>query len=132
MAHQRLNPPQIFNAADYGFSQLVISNGGRTVHCSGQTAWDRDATIVGDDLETQIRQAFVNVGHALAAAGAGPADVVRQTIYVVDHKPENLAIIGPAMVAFYGPDNLPAATLIGVAALAVPDFLVEIEVTAEL
>jgi enamine deaminase RidA (YjgF/YER057c/UK114 family) len=51
-------------------------------------------------------------------------------IYVVDLEPEDVAVIGEATKAFFPEDAPPASTLIGVAALSVPDFLIEIEVTA--
>lgn len=50
--------------------------------------------------------------------------------YVVDHSPDKLDTICGAISAFYG-EVLPAPnTLIGVQALALPDFLIEIEATA--
>jgi enamine deaminase RidA (YjgF/YER057c/UK114 family) len=58
------------------------------------------------------------------------ASVVRLRTYVVDYSPDKLAVLGPALAEFYG-DSLPAAnTLLGVSALAMPEFLIEIEATA--
>ncbi len=66
----------------------------------------------------------------LAEVGATPADVVRLRTYVVNHSPEKLGPVTAEIAAFYG-DALPAAnTFIGVQALALPDFLVEIEAIA--
>ncbi len=48
----------------------------------------------------------------------------------MDYSPDMLEVLGPAIAAFYG-DNLPAAnTLIGVASLAMPEFMIEIEAMA--
>lgn len=133
MAHQRINPPSLFNSVPFGFSQVVKSHGGSTVHCSGQTSWDKNGVLVGaGDFATQCRESLKNVGHALAAAGATPADVVSIRLYVVDHKMDYLPIIGQAVTEFFGADHLPASTLLGVERLAVPDFMIEIEVTAVL
>jgi enamine deaminase RidA (YjgF/YER057c/UK114 family) len=131
MPADRLNPPDLYTAVEYGFSHATLSRGGTTIHCAGQVAWDRDHRLVGEgDLAAQCAQALANLRAVLAAAGATPADVVRLRTYVVDHTPDKLGTIGPALAAFYG-DALPAAnTLIGVQALALPGFLVEIEATA--
>ncbi|WP_414901617.1 RidA family protein [Sphingomonas flavalba] len=131
MAHHRLYPPTLFDSGPFGFSQVVKAGAGETVYCSGQTAWDKDGALIGaGDFAAQLDEALRNVGRALAAAGAATRDVVGIRIYVVDHKPDYLSIIGEAVTGFFGADHLPASTLIGVARLAIPDFLVEIEATA--
>jgi enamine deaminase RidA (YjgF/YER057c/UK114 family) len=71
-----------------------------------------------------------NVGLALAAAGAGFGDVVKITTYVVDYKPEHRTIVGQARAPFFAGGAPPASTLVGVAALALPEWLVEIEAVA--
>lgn len=71
-----------------------------------------------------------NARAVLAAAGAGPADVVRLHNHVVNHTPDKLGIVAPQRAAFCG-DALPAAnTWIGGQALAMPEFLIEIEMEA--
>ena len=130
MPSKALQPEQLFPSAPFGFSQVVVSTGSRHIHCAGQTAWDKDMGLVGGtDLGQQMRQALENVGHALEAAGASPADVVRIMTFVVDYQPEHAEVLGQAMAEFFG-ETLPAATLIGVKALAMPEFLVEVQATA--
>ncbi len=127
----RLNPPELYDALTYGFSHAAVSGAGRTIHCAGQVAWDRDCNVVGvGDLAAQTRQAAANLKAVLAAAGAGPADIVRIRTYVVDHSPDKLGVIGGEMAAFWGDVTPSPNTLIGVAALALPDFMIEIEATA--
>ena len=131
MPIQTLQPEQLFPSAPFGFSQVVVSTGSRHIHCAGQTAWDADRQLVGGmDLGKQMRQALENVGHALEAAGASPTDVVRIMTFVVDYRPDYAVVLGQAMAEFFGADTLPAATLIGVQALAMPEFLVEVQATA--
>src|ERR671916_42464 len=77
-------------------------------------------------LAGQARQAFANVGRALRAAGAEPDQVARITIYVVDHRPEYLPVISAARIAVFG-DHKPADTLLGVATLAEPGYLIEVD-----
>ncbi|HEC01480.1 MAG TPA: RidA family protein [Sphingomonadales bacterium] len=131
MSRDVVNPESMYRTVEYGFSQATTSTCRKTIHCAGQVAWNKDYIVVGsDDLAAQCTQVFKNLKEVLAAAGATPKDVVRMRTYVVNYSPDKLEIIGPAIAAFYG-DVLPAAnTLLGVTALAMPDFLIEVEVTA--
>lgn len=132
MSRNAINPPSQFNSLQYAFSHAIASDGKKLIHCAGQTAWDRDCNLIGgNDVAAQARQALANLKDVLAAAGASPADVVRMRTYVVNHRPELLGTVGAAIAEFYG-DALPAAnTWIGVQCLALPEFLIEIEVTAQ-
>ena len=131
MANKHIQPDDLWPSAQYGFSQVVVSTGTKIIHCAGQTAWDKDMNVVGgDDLEQQTAQALENIKNALAAAGASMKDVVRLDVYVVDYNPDKLSPIGAAMSRYFDPDHLPANTLLGIAALAMPEFLIEITATA--
>ncbi len=131
MAREVINPDDMYNAVEYGFSHAVAHRGGKVIECSGQVAWDDERNLVGEgDLAVQTAKCFDNLKRVLAHAGATPADVVRLKTYVVDHTPEKLGIIGPAIAEFFGDELPPANTLLGVKALALPGFLIELEVTA--
>jgi enamine deaminase RidA (YjgF/YER057c/UK114 family) len=113
------------------FSQVVVSSGIRTIYTAGQVSIDERGALVGaDDLAAQTTQAMRNVGLALAAAGATYADVVKITTYVVNYRPEHRAVIGKARAPFFASSMPPASTLVGVNALALPDWLVEVEAVA--
>ncbi len=131
MTREAINPETMYGSVRYGFSHAVKTSGEVTIHCAGQVAWDKDYNLVGPgDIAAQARQALGNLKEVLAAAGASVADVARMRTYVVDQKPEYLESVGAAIAEFYG-DVTPAAnTWIGVQSLALPDFLIEIEVTA--
>lgn len=133
MKRSAINPTSMYNAVQFGFSHAVESEGGRLLHLAGQVAWDANGELVGPgDLAAQAAQCFANLSEVLAACGASAQNVVRLRTYVVDYSPDKLEIIGPAIGGFYG-DVTPAAnTLIGVQALAMPDFLIEVEATAVL
>ena len=131
MAQDRINPDSLYDAVSYGFSHAALQNSGRTLHLAGQVAWDKDCNVVGaGDLATQTRQALENLRTVLASAGATPADIVRLRTYVVDHTPDKLGIVLPEIGAFYDGAVPAPNTFIGVQALALPDFLIEIEATA--
>lgn len=124
-----LNPDTMFPSQQFGFTQAVTTEGGKFIHVAGQTAWDKEMNLIGEgDLAKQIEQSLNNVGLALEAAGAGLEDIVRLKLYVVDYTPDYLDIIASSLNRFF--ENPPANTLLGVQALALPGFMIEIEATA--
>ena len=117
--------------ANPAFSQVVVATGKRTIYTAGQVSIDERGRLVGaDDLAAQTTQAMHNVGLALAAAGASFANIVKITTYVVNYQPEHRTVIGKARAPFFEGEMPPASTLVGVAALALPEWLVEIEAIA--
>jgi enamine deaminase RidA (YjgF/YER057c/UK114 family) len=128
MSLELINPRELPTPASY--TQVIVASGSRLVFVAGQVADDAQGNIVGPgDLAAQARQAFANVGRALAAAGAAPEQVTRITIYVVHHRPEYLAAISDARIAVFG-DHRPTDTLIGVWGLAEPGYLIEVDAIA--
>jgi enamine deaminase RidA (YjgF/YER057c/UK114 family) len=81
------------------------------------------------DLAAQARQVFANLGRAVAAGGARLDQVAKITIFVVQCRPEYLPVIEAARAALFG-DHKPADALVGVAALARPGYLIEVDAIA--
>jgi enamine deaminase RidA (YjgF/YER057c/UK114 family) len=132
MKRTHLDPPDL---ADWSslFSQVVVTEGSRLriVAVSGQVGVDAQQRICGDgSLEAQLDGAFRNLAVALSAASCSPTDVVKITIYVVGYTPEKAGPIQEAVRRHLGDPPLPACSLIGVAALARPEFQVEVEALA--
>ncbi len=72
MKKQHINPENLFPSPQFGFTQVVSAQGGRTIRCSGQTAWDKNMKIVGEgDFAAQARATYENVRIALASARGG-------------------------------------------------------------
>jgi enamine deaminase RidA (YjgF/YER057c/UK114 family) len=130
MSLELINPDELPTPESY--THVVAATGGRLVFVAGQVAEDAHGNLVArGDPAGQARQAFANVGLALAAAGAAPEQVARITIYVVSHRPEYLPAIAAARIAVFG-DHKPADTIVGVEALAEPGRLIEVEAIAVL
>ncbi len=129
MGRRTVNPPTVFDTLGYGFSQAVTTTGEKTIHVSGQVGWDRNEALAGDDLETQIEAAFVNLAHVLSAAGAELVDVAALRIYVVESAADDLSPVRRALGRTF-PAEPPAATWLVVRGLASPGLLVEVEATA--
>ncbi|MFE2044767.1 RidA family protein [Streptomyces sp. NPDC059477] len=118
------------------YRQMSIATGTRLVLVAGQVAWDAEGATVGvGDLAAQVERCYLNVGTALAEAGGTFADVARLTVYVVDWTSEKMPqfLAGVERAARHlGGTPVPPGTLVGVAALDVPEHLVEVEATAVL
>lgn len=128
MTLEHINPADLHTPESY--TQVIAATGSRLVFVAGQVADDARGNLVGrGSLAAQARQAFANVGRALAAAGARPEQVTKITIYVVQHQPEHLPAISDARIAVFG-DHKPADTLVGVETLAEPGYLIEVEAIA--
>ena len=70
---------------------------GNVVYTSGQIAFDaQSGKIVGDDVQTQTRQALKNLSAVLEAAGSSLEHTLRVTVYLKN--PEDF----PAMNEVYG------------------------------
>ncbi|PYC73580.1 enamine deaminase RidA [Streptomyces tateyamensis] len=111
-----------------GYSHAV-SFTGPMVAVSGQVPVDADGQLVGEgDPDAQLRQVFVNLGVALAAAGVGFADVVKLTVFLVDLA--DLPAFRQVRDEFLDPERLPACSLVQVAGLVHPAFRVEIDALA--
>jgi enamine deaminase RidA (YjgF/YER057c/UK114 family) len=118
------------------YRQVSIASGTKLVFVAGQVAWNAEGRTIGEgDLAAQVEQCYVNIGTALAEAGGSFDDVAKLTFYVVDWTPDKMSPLLEGIsraAAKLGITPTPPATLIGVAALDVPDHLVEIEATAVL
>jgi enamine deaminase RidA (YjgF/YER057c/UK114 family) len=116
------------------YRQVSVATGSKLVFVAGQVAWDADGVTVGEgDLVAQVERCYLNIGTALAAAGASFDDVAKLTAYVVDWTPDKMPLFlegAERAFAKLGVTPVPPATLLGVAALDIPDHLVEIEATA--
>jgi len=109
----------------YGYSRVVRA-GDRLVTAGCTATVDGEVTGVGDPY-AQTLTAFRIALDALAAAGAGPAEVIRTRMYVTDRAHADPA--GRAHGELFAGVR-PAATLVIVAGLLHPAMLVEVEVEA--
>ena len=131
MSIKRINPPQLYDSVRFGFSHATLQQSGATLHLAGQVAWDAQTNVVGaGDIAAQTRQALANLKVVLQAAGCSVEHIVRLRTYVVNHSPDKLGPILGEIGAFYGSSTPAPNTFIGVQALALPDFLIEIEAIA--
>ena len=112
-------------AQSRGYSQAVVTEGGRAIWLAGQVAAEDSAgRSLAADFDGQVREVFARLGHTLEEAGGRLADVVTMTVFITD------ARLGDRFTQLrreiFG-DNYPASALITVAGLARPEMLVEVQ-----
>ncbi|MDH2392485.1 RidA family protein [Streptomyces sp. HNM0663] len=134
MAITLINPSGLPEVDAY--RQVSVATGSKLVFIAGQVSWGANGVTIGKgDLAAQVEQCYLNIGTALAAAGASFEDVAKLNVHVVDWTPDKMPLLMEGItraVAKLGVTPVPPATLLGVAALDVPDHLVEVEAIAVL
>lgn len=129
MPKEFINPPAL-NPTN-GFTHVVTATAGKTIYISGQVSVNEKAEVVGKgDMRAQVEHTFENLKAALTAAGATFNDVVKITYFVVGLKSEHVPHIREVRRKYLNAEKPPASTLVGVEALVVPDWLIEIELIA--
>src|SRR5215208_1125484 len=108
-----------------GYSQAVVTEGGRVIWLAGQVAAEDGAgRSLAGDFDGQVREVFARLGRTLEEAGASLADMVTMTVFITD------ARLGERFTQLrceiFG-DNFPGSALITVAGLARPEMLVEVQ-----
>jgi enamine deaminase RidA (YjgF/YER057c/UK114 family) len=115
----------------FGFSQgIEFSGHSRVLMCAGQTSVDANgAPLHEGDMAAQISQALDNVEAVLKQAGMTLSNIVRLNYYTtdVDVCLQHLHVVGERLAKA---NCQPASTLLGVARLAFPPLMIEMEVTA--
>ncbi len=128
---EHVQPDGLYDAARFGYTQVVTAAAQKLAFISGQTALGADFQVVGeDDLGAQARQALANLETALRGVGATAAEVTMLRIYVVDYDLSKMREVSEPLSAFFGDAPPSAQTLIGVQALGMPQLLIEIEAIA--
>ena len=117
--------------ASPAFSHVaVVPPGATTIYVGGQNAVDADGTLVGgSDVAAQTTKVMENLQTALAAAGAGIADLVSVTVVLVEGV-DVAAAYGAAAPALAGASTPPLVSALFVSALGVPGALVEVSAVA--
>lgn len=126
---QSIQPTNLWDSSPYLFSQVVRVDAPQSlIFISGQVSLSPAGKLVGEgDIDTQLKQVFTNLRAAVEAGGGTPNNIASLTVYLKDvsHHSNYLK----ALAAEF-PGWRPAETLVQVAALGLPELLVEIQAIA--
>jgi 2-iminobutanoate/2-iminopropanoate deaminase len=123
---EHINPPTI-PAPFSRYSQgVVVKSPDRWLHISGQVGIPLGGALP-DSFEEQARNAWRNVFGLLEAAGMSPANLIKVTVYIT--RASDVGQYRTVRDSMLGQVNT-ASTLVVVAGLADPRWLIEIEAVA--
>ena len=124
-----INPAALYDGAPVGMSQARVDTKSGLVFVSGQVDWDTESRVRHAGVAAQAEGAIDNLKTVLEAAGATLQDILQLRVYVRGELADQMAAIAPVFGKHFGASR-PALTGIGVASLASPDTLIEIEAVA--
>jgi enamine deaminase RidA (YjgF/YER057c/UK114 family) len=110
-----------------------LSRSGDLVYVAGQVGFRPDGTLAGDDIASQSRQTFANIGALLESQGGSLRSVLKFTTYLVsvDDIEGFYAVRNEIFPDLYPDGEYPPNTLLVVQRLVKPELLVEIEAVAQ-
>ena len=113
----------------YGFAQAVKV--GDTIYVSGQLGLDDQGNMIYSNMETQMRQTYVNAKKILSQFGATLENVVEEVLYVTDMETA-FAAAGPVRKEAYASKTpAVASTIVVTPRLSLPSQLIEIKFIAK-
>ncbi|MFD6161858.1 RidA family protein [Nocardia sp. NPDC060256] len=122
------NPAELHDPTGFGYSHVARVSG-ELVLIAGQYDSDAEGQTTSTDFAVQVNNAFANLGIALRSVGLDYADVAQLRTFIVDHDLDKLAVIGTKIGEIWG-ERPPVQTLNGVASLALPGMLFEVDAVA--
>ena len=133
MTHQRFlkfNTRDAYPEQTLDNDVCMVVRANNTVYVRGQTAMDLDGKIIGiGDAAAQTENAMACAKVLLGEAGASLQDVVKIVIYITDraYREPVYRVVGKWLKGVY-----PVSTGIIVQGLAKPEYLMEIDIIAEI
>ena len=125
MPRYAVNPPELKDARSIGYNHAIIGDG--RFYMAGQVAMDNNNTVIGDDIETQTRQVYENIGILLETVGKVYADIVKVTTHIIDPKQRYFDGYKTVYEEVFS-EPYPCHTVLGHEQLAHEEYLVEVEV----
>jgi 2-iminobutanoate/2-iminopropanoate deaminase len=129
MRIKQINPAALYDGAPFGMSQATVDGASGLVFVSGQVDWDTNYQVKHASIEAQAESALQNLLTVLDAAGSSAENVLQLRVYVRGELGDCMGALVPVMSKYFGTSR-PALTGIGVASLASPETLIEIEAVA--
>ncbi len=128
MAKKQIRSERVRQPSGHFSHAISVEAKGRLVFISGMTARRADGTIAGvGDIEAQTRQVCENLKAAVEVAGGAMDDICRVDVYV--RNMEHFEKIHKVRREYFGSPP-PASTMVEVAKMTSPDYLIEISAIA--
>ncbi len=129
MSKKLVNPEALFDGAGFGMSQATVDTTSGLVFVAGQIDWNHQFETTENTVEGQLKVAFKNLKLVLEEAGSSIEQLMSVRVYIRGEFGDHMEVFAPIIGGILG-SSRPAVTAIGVASLASPETLVEIEAVA--
>ena len=127
---KNINPVELYDGNSFSMSQARIDTDSGLVFISGQVDWDTNFQIKNHTIEAQAAGAARNLITMLEAASSSVENLLQVRVYIRGELGDHMEKVVPIIAKYLGTSR-PALTGIGVASLATPDTLIEIEAVAK-
>ncbi|WP_417526622.1 RidA family protein [Marinomonas shanghaiensis] len=131
MSIKRINPLSLYDGTATGMSQATVDTDTGLVFISGQVDWDTDYQTHNHDIKRQTANAAKHLITVLEEANSSVDNILQLRVYVRGEVADHMEDIVPIIASTLGTSR-PALTGIGVASLASPEILIEIEAVAKI
>ncbi len=129
MSKKQIDPAELYDGSAFGMSQAIVETELKLVFVSGQVDWNHQYQTTENTVAGQTKKALENLKIALTAAGSSVEQLLQVRVYIRGELSEHMETAAPILASFLG-ESRPSLTGIGVASLASPSILVEIEAIA--
>lgn len=120
-----INPPELKDSRSIGYNHALIAEG--EFYMAGQVAMDSESTIIGEDIETQARKVYENIGYLLESINQDYEDITKVTTHIIDAYEQYFN--GYKTIYFeYFEEPYPCHTVLGAHQLAHEGYLLEVEI----
>ena len=130
MAICKINPEPLYDGSPFGMSQATMDTESGLIFVSGQLDWDRNCVTKNPDIERQTENAMENLQTVLLESDSSLENILQLRVYIRGELADSMNKVVPIIAGYVG-NVRPALTGIGVASLAPPDALIEIEAIAK-
>ena len=124
-----VNPESMFETQSYSMATVIPATA-KLVYISGQIPVNIQYSITGTDLISQVKAAMDNLCRVMQAGGISKQDIIKLGITYVNKDASDPFQIAEQMSAFFGRDQMPATTMVGVDFLITDKIRFQVEATA--
>lgn len=129
MSKKLINPEELYDGAAFGISHATVETELGLVFVSGQVDWNHQYETIENSVEGQMKKALDNLKIVLTAAGSSVGQLLQVRLYIRGEIGEYMETVVSILSGFLD-ESRSSVTVIGVASLASPSTLVEVEAVA--
>ncbi|MCO1335030.1 Rid family hydrolase [Microbulbifer sp. OS29] len=131
MSIVNINPDSLYDGSPFSLSQAKVDTVSGLIFVSGQVDWGRDYEVINKTIEAQTENVAKNLLTVLEESSSAVEYLLHLRIYIRGELANHMPKVVPIIAKYLGAAR-PAITGIGVASLATPDTLIEIEAVAKI